>query len=401
MTAMDGTAGGDGSTRATAKAAARRVVEGASDDLVGLSHRIHAHPEVMFEEERSSRWVAEVLAEGGFTVELGVCNLPTAFVATAGQGPLTVAICAEYDALPGVGHACGHNLIAAAAAGAGLALAPLADDLGLTVKVMGTPAEEGGGGKILMLERGAFRGVNVAMMVHPAPVEWVCMPCLAVSHVDVHYTGKEAHASAFPEEGVNAADALTVAQVAIGLLRQHIGPSARVHGIVTKGGDVPNVVPAHAVGKWFVRERSLERLAELEERVHGCFRAGALATGCTVSIEPQCPPYSEFRDDDELMLLYRANAEALGRRFPDDTTTVGRMAASTDMANVSLVVPTIHPLLGLGTLPVVNHQPEFAAFCATAVADRALVDGAVALAWTAIDAAAGEPTRSRLLAHSA
>ena len=384
-----------------AKAAAREVVGGAAEDLVALSHRIHANPELMFEEERSSRWVAEALDAGGFSVDRGVCELPTALVATAGRGPLTVAICAEYDALPGVGHACGHNVIAAAAVGAGLALAPLADHLGITVKVMGTPAEEGGGGKILMLERGAFAGVNAAMMVHPAPVESVRMPCLAVSHVDVHYTGKEAHASAFPERGLNAADALTVAQVGIGLLRQHVGPSARIHGIVTRGGDAPNVVPSHTVGKWFIREQSMEALAELEPRVHRCFEAGALATGCGVSIEPQCPPYSEFRDDEELMAIYQRNAEAVGRRFPDLGDLLRRMAASTDMANVSLAVPTIHPMLGLGTLPVVNHQPEFASFCATAVADQALVDGAVAMAWTTIDAATSEATRARLLTTSA
>lgn len=383
------------------KAAARAVVEQTAGALVDLSHRIHANPEVMFEEERASRWVGEALADGGFAVDRGVCDLPTAFVASAGHGPLTVAICAEYDALPGVGHACGHNMIAAAAVGAGLALAPLADYLGITVKVMGTPAEEGGGGKILMLEGGAFSGVNAAMMVHPAPVESVRMPCLAVSHVDVHYTGKEAHASAFPEEGRNAADALTVAQVGVGLLRQHIPPSARIHGIVTKGGDVPNVVPSHTVGKWFIRERSLEHLAELEARVRQCFEAGALATGCAVSIEPQCPPYSEFRDDADLMAIYRRNAEAAGRSFPDLGELLGRMIASTDMANVSLAMPAIHPMLGLGTLPVVNHQPEFAAFCTTPVADTALLDGALAMAWTTIDAATTEPSRSRLLSHSA
>lgn len=394
MSAMD-------DAMADAKAAALRSVGAASDELVELSHRIHANPETMFEEERSSRWVAEALHAGGFGVDQGVCDLPTAFVASSGHGPLTIAICAEYDALPGVGHACGHNVIAASAVGAGLALAPLADDLGLTVKVMGTPAEEGGGGKILMLERGAFAGVNAAMMVHPAPVESDHMPCLAVAHVDVHYTGKEAHASAFPEEGRNAADALTVAQVGVGLLRQHLGPSARLHGIVTRGGDVPNVVPSHTVGKWFIREQSLAQLAELEKRVNGCFQAGALATGCEVSVELQSPRYSEFRDDDELMAIYRRNAGAAGRRFPDLGELMGRLLASTDMANVSLAIPTIHPLLGLGSLPVVNHQPEFAAFCATPVADEALVQGAVALAWTAIDAASVDTTRQRLLAKSA
>ncbi|MDP8976154.1 MAG: M20 family metallopeptidase [Actinomycetota bacterium] len=385
----------------TVKAAARETVSEEAEDLVDLSHRIHANPETMFEEERSSRWVAEVLDAGGFSVDHGVCDLPTALVASAGDGPLTVAICAEYDALPGVGHACGHNVIAAAAVGAGLALAPLVDDLGITVKVFGTPAEEGGGGKILMLERGAFAGVNAAMMVHPAPVESPHMPCLAVSHVDVHYTGREAHASAFPEEGRNAADALTVAQVGIGLLRQHIGTSARLHGIVIDGGDAPNVVPSHTVGKWFIRERTLEHLAQLEARVQNCFEAGALATGCEVAVEQRSPRYSEFHHDHELMAIYQRNAEAAGREFPDLGELIGRMTASTDMANVSLAMPTIHPLLGLGSLPVVNHQPEFAAFCATPVADRALLDGAVSMAWTTIDAATTDSTRARLTSKSA
>src|SRR6266849_4118514 len=190
--------------------------------LVALSHRIHANPELAFEEERAARWTAEVLSEAGFAVDSGICDLPTAFVARAGSGPLHVAICAEYDCLPGIGHACGHNIIAAMAAGAGIAAARVADDVGLTVRVVGTPAEEGGGGKILLLERGAFTGVHAAMMVHPAPVDAAEPPVLALTQFRVRYTGKEAHASAFPEFGINAADALTVAQTAIGLLRQHI-----------------------------------------------------------------------------------------------------------------------------------------------------------------------------------
>ncbi|MDP9071916.1 MAG: M20 family metallopeptidase [Actinomycetota bacterium] len=382
-----------------AKDFTRERVHGHAAQLVELSHRIHAHPELNFEEERASRWVADALEAGGFAVERGVCDLPTAFVATAGTGPLTVAICAEYDALPGIGHACGHNVIAAAATGAGLALAPLADDLGVTVKVMGTPAEEGGGGKILMLERGAFSGVNAAMMVHPAAVEAEHMPCLAVSHVDVRYTGREAHASAFPEQGVNAADALTVAQTAIGLLRQHVGPAARIHGIVTKGGDAPNIVPAHTSGRWYIRERTLAHLAELEPRVHRCFEAGALATGCRVTVEPQSPPYSEFEHDVEMAGVYRRNAEALGRTFPE--TELAQMAGSTDMANVSLAMPAIHPMLGLGSFPVANHQPEFTAFCVRPVADQALLDGAVAMAWTTIELATTASLRERLLSRTA
>lgn len=385
-----------------AKTAASDLVDGRSDDLVALSHRIHDNPELKFEEERAATWCADALAGGGFRVDAGVCELPTAFVATAGSGPLTIAICAEYDALPGVGHACGHNVIASSAVGAALALAPLADDLGITVKVMGTPAEEGGGGKILMLERGAFAGVNAAMMVHPAPTEMDHMPCLAVAHVDVHYTGKEAHASAFPELGVNAADALTIAQTAVGLLRQHISPKARVHGIVTHGGEAPNIVPAHTTGKWYIREQTMAQLAELQPRVERCFEAGALATGCEMRIEPQSPVYSEMRDDVEMRALYRANAEAIGRSFLDLPGDVAeRMSGSTDMANISLAMPTIHPMLGLDCFPVSNHQPEFAAFCATPTADKAMRDGAVAMAWTCIDMATTPAVRDRLLAKSA
>ena len=205
-----------------AKANAQHEVTAVAAALVELSHAVHSHPELAFEEERAAAWVADALS-GPFSIAAGVCELPTAFVATAGTGPLTVAICAEYDALPSIGHACGHNVIAAAAVGAGLALAPLADELGITVKVIGTPAEEKGGGKVLLLERGAFAGVHAAMMVHPmARDDMEQMPCLAVQDYEVHFHGKTAHASAFPELGINAADAITVSQTAIGLLRQHI-----------------------------------------------------------------------------------------------------------------------------------------------------------------------------------
>jgi amidohydrolase len=372
----------------TVKEAAASAISKAGASLIDLSHRVHAHPELLFEEVQSSAWVASALAEGGFSVDMGVCGLPTAFLARLGSGPLHVGICAEYDALPGIGHACGHNVIAAAAAGAGLGLSAVADSVGLTVTVLGTPAEEGGGGKILMLERGGFEGIDAAMMVHPFPTELWTMPCLAVSQFDVHYHGKAAHASAYPEEGVNAADAITVSQTAVGLLRQHIRWTDRIHGIVMKGGDAPNIVPDHTIARWMVRSRTLDELEWLEPRVRRCFEAGAVATGCTHDIIPSSPPYSEMRPDPGLGDLYRRNAETLGRVFsdlPDDA--VQRMAGSTDMANVSLAIPTIHPMLGLNSYPAVNHQPEFAAFCITPEADRAVLDGATAMAWTAIDAA--------------
>jgi amidohydrolase len=379
---------------ADVKEAARERVEQARDELVALSHRIHAHPELGFEEERACAWLCELLEGAGLEVERGVGELPTAFAARAGSGPLHVVVCAEYDALPAVGHACGHNLIAAMAAGAGLALARVADDAGLRVTVLGTPAEEGGGGKVLLLERGAFDGAHAAMMVHPSPYEQAEMPIIAVSHLEIAYTGKEAHASAYPFLGVNAADAMVVAQTAIGLLRQHLRAGDRVHGIVTKGGDAANIIPAHTEGKWMVRAATLEQLKEAQAKVTRCFQAGALATGATLELTSDERPYSEMRHDHDLSALYQRNAEALGRSFPDRSD---RGAGSTDMGNISLALPSIHPTIGIDALPAVNHQPEFTAKCATPAADRAVVDGAVAMAWTAIDAAADPGLRQRLL----
>ncbi len=372
-------------------------IDGRRDALVALSHAVHGDAEVGFEEHTSARRVADALSADGFEVASGVAGLDTAFVATAGTGPLRIGICAEYDALPGVGHACGHNIIAAAAVGAGAALAEVADDLGIEVRVLGTPAEEGGGGKIVMLERGAFDGLHAAMMVHPAPIEAARSPFLAVQHLDVTFRGRSAHAAAFPELGVNAADALTVAQVGIGLLRQHIRPTDRIHGIVTDGGDAPNIVPQRAGGQWYVRSASLAELAELYPRVQRCFEAGALATGADVEFGEPGPAYSEFRYDEELVALYRDEAEAIGRRFTDEPTT-GQIAGSTDMANVSLVIPAIHPMLAIESGGAVNHQPEFAAACVTASADRAVRDGALAMARTVVAAIERAEVRDRLLA---
>ncbi len=392
------------------------TVTGARDQLIGLSHRLHAHPEIAWAEERAAAWVAAELAGAGFDVQASACGLPTAFIARSGTGPLHVGICAEYDALPGLGHACGHNIIAATAVGAGLALAAAADDLGLTVTVLGTPAEEGGGGKVYMLERGAFHGMHAAMMVHPGPVDVAEARPFAVSHMLVRYRGQATHAAAYPEQGVNAADAFTIAQVAIGLLRQQLLPSTRVHGIITHGGDAPNAIPDLTEGRWYVRAETLHELAGLEPRVRRCFEAGALATGCELEIEVEAPPYAEFRNDPDLLPLYRANAERLGRQFAPaegpaaggagdagagragSAAAAGRMnRASTDMGNVSLIVPSIHPYIGIGSLPAVNHQKEFAAHCVTPAADQALLDGAIGLAWTVADAALDEAIRGRLL----
>ncbi len=381
-----------------AKATAQERLDAARDQLVELSHRIHANPELGFKEEKAAAWLTEALDGAGFRVERGACDVPTAFVATAGSGPLHVAICAEYDCLPGIGHACGHNIIAAAGVGAGIAAARIADEVGLTISVVGTPAEEGGGGKIILLERGAFDGVHAAMMVHPAPTDVAEPPVIAVSHFDVHYKGKSAHASSYPEQGINAADALTVAQVAIGLLRQHIRPNDRIHGIVTDGGDAPNIIPEHSAAKYYVRARTIDQLREIRQKVDRCFEAGALATGCTYEIVEVEAPYAEMRHDSEIAAHYKRNAEALGRVFPDfGAANLMRWASSTDMGNISLAMPAIHPMIGIESLPAVNHQPEFTACSATPSADKAVYDGALAMAWTAIDLALDMKLRDRLL----
>ncbi len=383
-----------------AKATARERVEAVRDKLIELSHRIHANPELALEEEKACAWLADLLEDEGFSVERGAYDLPTAFVARSGSGSLHVGICAEYDALPGIGHACGHNIIAMAAAGAGIAAAQVADEVGLTVSVIGTPAEEGMGGKIMLLDRGAFAGMHAAMMVHPAPTDVAEPPVIAVRHFDVHYTGKEAHASSYPERGINAGDALTIAQVAIGLLRQHIRPTDRIHGIITKGGEAPNIVPAHTSAKYYVRARTLDQLKEISARVDRCFEAGALATGATLEIVDVEKPFAHMRHDSEIAAIYKRNAEALGRTFPDFRDALQRWAGSTDMGNVSLVLPAIHPMIGIDSLPATNHQPEFTECCITEAADRAVIDGAVAMAWTAIDIATDPQLRDRLIQQS-
>ncbi len=365
--------------------------------LLDLSHRINANPELGFEEHKACSWLAETLDGSGFTMDNGICDLPTAFSARAGAGSLHIAICAEYDSLPGIGHACGHNIIAAAAAGAGIAVARVADEIGVTVTVIGTPAEEGGGGKIMLLQRGAFDGMHAAMMVHPGPVDVVAGPVIASQRIDVSYTGKEAHASGFPQRGINAADALTVAQVAIGLLRQHLRPSDRVHGITTKGGDAPNVIPAHTTARYSVRARTLAQLDDVRNKVYRCFDAGAVATGCTLELTGRPWAYSEMRHDGDLAEAFRRNGEALGRTFMD-SARMERYAGSTDMGNISLAMPAIHPTIGINSWPAVNHQPEFAAHCATEAADKGVIDGALAMAWTIIDIASDEVVRKRLLA---
>jgi amidohydrolase len=383
------------------KQRAREQIERAHQALIGLSHWIHANPELNYQETMAVGWLVDWLNKAGYEVQQPVAELETAFVGSMGPGPLNVALIAEYDALPEVGHACGHNVIAATAIGAAVGLAAVAEELGMRVSVVGTPAEEGGGGKIVMVERGVFDDYHAALMVHPGPADQLTPEVLAAQSLEVAYTGVPSHAGAFPERGVNAADAVVVAQVALGLLRQSLLPGDRVHGIVTSGGEALNIIPARTTAEWMVRAETVARLDELRGKVLRCFEAGALASGASLEVVER-PVYADMIHDLELAELYRRNLQDLGRAFldtggPVDPDALQMTRFSTDMGNVSYVVPSIHPILGINSAPAVNHQPEFAAATVAPDADAAILDGAVALAWTAIDAATDEGVRSRLL----
>lgn len=371
------------------KRRAQEAIKAGQDSLVGLAKQLHEDPELGWMEHRSAERVAAILENSGFEVTRPYLGLETAFHAVAGPASpqIRIAFMAEYDALPGLGHACGHNLIAASSVGAAIGLKQVAHELDIGVEVFGTPAEEGGGGKIELLEQGAFEGLDLAMMVHPGPVDVAHASPLAVSHWAVQFTGKAAHASSFPTEGLNAADAFTIAQVAIGLLRQHLPTSSRVHGVVLEAGTAPNSIPAFSRGRWYVRAETLAELEKIEERVQACFEAAAHATGCEFHWEPESKPYAEFQHDEEALNFYTQNAQVLGRTFQPNAPGAEMASASTDMGNVSLSVPSIHPYIGLGSYPVLNHQAEFADHTIGPVADQALMDGAIAMAWTAIDVA--------------
>jgi amidohydrolase len=384
----------------SAREVASAAIINARDALVELSHFVHAHPEMGYEEFLSGEAVALAAENAGLEVERGIASLPTAFRASKGNGDLHIVFCAEYDALPDVGHACGHNIIAASSLGAAIGLAAVADDLNLTVTLFGTPSEEGGGGKIDLINAGYFKDVHAAMMVHPWPNDRLTGRCLAVQQFDVTFHGKEAHASAAPWQGVNALDAMTISQVAISLARQQLHPGDQVHGIVTEGGSAANIIPSHIVGRFMARSTTSESLVRLRAKLQACFDAGALASGARLTTENIGNPFSHMEADDDIVAHYRTAAEALGRNFELDDSGDPLPTFSTDMGNVSLVVPTIHPLIGIETDGAVNHQPEFTAACITESADRAVLEGALSLAHTAIGVAEDEKLRARLTTRS-
>jgi amidohydrolase len=360
------------------------------DTILRLSHDIAADPELAYEEVRSAARCVELLAGAGFEVEEGVAGLPTAFAARLGSSGPHVAICAEYDALPEVGHACGHNIIAAAAVGAGLALAPLVEAAGLRLTVLGTPAEERFGGKVDLVNAGVFDDVDAALMVHPSPFDDYAPTSLGIDEWQVVFQGKASHASAEPHLGINALDGLIAGYNAISMLRQHLRPFQQVHGIITHGGDAPNVVPERAEGLFYLRALTMEDLEDLRGRVRAAFEGAAASTGSTVEITSVGNVYEPLKPHTGLADAFTAACAALGREQHLDPRGE-RPGGSTDFGNVGQRVPGLHAMVAVHSWPAVNHQREFAAHCVTEEADQTLLDSAAALALTAL-AVAEDPT---------
>ena len=368
------------------KQVAEQTFDRVEQNLRDLSRWMYENPELGYEEFEASARISAFLGDNGFDVTYPSHGLDTAFEATVGTTGPRVVICCEYDALPEVGHACGHNVIATSAVGAGVALAPLAEELGIRVTVLGTPAEEGGGGKVELIDAGAFEDAAASMMVHPGPYDELDPSFQACQHYDVEFFGKDSHAAFAPEEGINALDAFVQAYVNVSTLRQAMVDDDRVHCKVTHGGDAVNVVPSYTKSEWLIRSGSVERLAELVPKVQACFEAAAIATGCRFEWSPTAHPYDNMLNNRVMTGLYAANSEALGRPMPTEGE-IGRAGGSSDMGNVSQVVPSIHPMLGMDCGTAVNHQPEFAAATVEPGGEACLRDGALGMAWTIIDMA--------------
>lgn len=359
-------------------------IDNASADLVDVSHQIHSKPEQNFEEFFASQLLAKTSTQWGLTTDIDVHGCETAFRADIGTGPM-VCIMSEYDALPDIGHGCGHNVIAAAGLGAAIGLAAVASQCGGALRYLGTPGEEGGGGKIIMARNGAIDGVDIAMMVHSADADLTTIDAIALQQLLVEYSGEESHAAAAPHKGRNALDAAVLGYMAVAALRQHILPSERVHGIFVRAGEKPNIVPRDAATEWYVRSDTVTSLAELKPRVLAALESGAHACGCSVSHTWVGSPYADMITNSHLSAIYSSNATQLGRVVSDPRLTGHRVVGSTDMGNISHLVPSIHPMIASAPYGSNIHTLDFARHSVSAFADRAIIDGAKAMAMSCID----------------
>jgi len=353
------------------------------DVLWGISEALFHEPEVAFKEYKACQLLAKTLNDADFTIETGIGGLETAFRGSYGTDyQPAIAILAEYDALVELGHACGHNLIAAAAIGAGISLSRLTPKLPGRVEVIGTPAEEGGGGKIRLLKAGIFDSIDAAMMFHPASKNLVLRPSLASSRLKLEFFGKAAHAAAAPEEGINALDAMVLTFNNINALRPTFGPKDRVAGIILDGGQAANIVPAHTAADFSIRSLTAQRRDVLVDKVISCAQSAAQAIGCRLEYKLS-PGYREMVPNKTLAGLFKSNLESLGRIVsdPDPNERMG----STDMGDVSHVIPAIHPYLAIAPENIAGHTLEFKEYCLSEAGKTAMLDAAKAMAMTVVD----------------
>ncbi|MEW6216184.1 MAG: M20 family metallopeptidase [Candidatus Bipolaricaulota bacterium] len=360
-----------------------RRIDELAPELWDLALRIHAHPELGFEEHQAAAWLSEELEKGGFRIERGAGSVPTAFRAVhpaAKPGP-RVALLAEYDALPELGHACGHNLIAVIAVGAALGLATLKKDLPGTLVVLGTPAEEGGGGKLKLIEAGLFQDLDAAMMVHPADQTLVDRGSLAITEVGIEFHGVSAHASSEPDKGVNALDAVIQTFIGLNALRQHIRDGARVHGIITHGGLKPNIVPEYAAARFYVRAADNGYRDEIVDKLRRCAEGAAVATGSRLEFKLVGHAYKAIRPNKALGCRFAHHITALGYPVEEPKGGLG----STDMGDVSWEIPAIHPYIRIAAGTVPGHSRAFCEAARSEPARGAMIAAAKALAAVCLD----------------
>ncbi|HYB69085.1 MAG TPA: M20 family metallopeptidase [Candidatus Bathyarchaeia archaeon] len=375
----------------TLKDSIAQAVDRLADELDALSRRIHDHPELAYQEVQACGWLSEFLAKQGFKVEQGVGGVDTAFRGTieTGEGP-TIAILCEYDALPGIGHACGHNIIATSGAGAGAALAAVASRLPKgRIQVIGTPAEEGGGGKVKLIKAGVFKGVDCAMMIHGFDRTLLHQDLLGIVRGTFEFTGKASHASADPWEGVNALDACIQMYNAVSMLRQQVRPDCRIHGIITNGGAAANIIPEYASSIFYVRAPRIDTMWDLFKRVTAAAEGAAKAAGCTLKVTQHDSVYEPMKSSRVMLDLFAANMKtaglAEGEPIPD-------RLGSSDIGNVSQIIPAIQPMVAIAPTGMAIHTRDFADAATKPLARAGMVAAAKTMALTTYDLLA-EPAR--------
>lgn len=400
LLAEDTVEAGPGEFSGAPNAASERLAERLrelTDPLIGLSHTIHANPELGFEEHHAAASVAQLVSGRNIDIEVGTYGLETAFRATVGEGGPKVAIIAEYDALPGIGHACGHNIICGAGVGAFLAAAPFVEDFGGTLELIGTPAEEGGSGKEIIARAGGFDGVDCALMVHPGGAAAASCVYLGMRQVEVDFHGVAAHAAAYPYMGKNALDGCVAAYSMIAQLRQHTLSGDRIHGVITNGGEKPNIVPDLASALYFVRSERVDTLVELTDRMDAIFAGAAAGSGTEVDVRWDPNPFlMPVRNNMTLASRFASAQDSRGRPTPLRSPIP---SGSTDMGNVSVRVPSIHPKIAVSPRSVAIHTEEFAGYAGSSAGDAAVVDGAYGLASTALDFLADPELRAATAAE--